>query len=38
MPAPQGVEPIGILRRSTVALDEAIGALAQQLRECVQVE
>jgi DNA-binding transcriptional LysR family regulator len=38
MPAPQGVEPIGILRRSTVALDETIGALAQQLRECAQVE
>jgi DNA-binding transcriptional LysR family regulator len=38
MPAPQGVEPIGILRRSTVAVDETISALAQQLRECVQGE
>ncbi|WP_425468077.1 LysR substrate-binding domain-containing protein [Paraburkholderia guartelaensis] len=37
MPAPQGVEPIGILRRSTVTLDEAISALAQQLRECAQL-
>ncbi len=37
VPAPQGAEPIGILRRSTVTLDEAIGALAQQLRECAQL-
>jgi DNA-binding transcriptional LysR family regulator len=36
VPAPQGVEPIGILRRSTVSLNEATSALAQQLRECVQ--
>ncbi|QGZ57794.1 LysR substrate-binding domain-containing protein [Paraburkholderia acidiphila] len=36
VPAPQGVEPIGILRRSTATLDEAIGVLAQQLRECAQ--
>ncbi|CAG9246992.1 Uncharacterized HTH-type transcriptional regulator YdcI [Paraburkholderia unamae] len=36
VPAPRGVEPIGMLRRSTVALSEATGALAQQLRECVQ--
>ncbi|EEA01247.1 transcriptional regulator, LysR family [Burkholderia sp. H160] len=38
MPAPQGVEPIGILRRSTVVLSETISALAQQLRECVEAE
>ncbi|HEY4801736.1 MAG TPA: LysR substrate-binding domain-containing protein [Paraburkholderia sp.] len=38
VPAPQGVEPIGILRRSTVTLNEAISALAQQLRECAQAE
>jgi DNA-binding transcriptional LysR family regulator len=38
VPAPQGVEPIGILRRSTVMLDETTGALAQQLRECTHSE
>ncbi|MEM5326639.1 hypothetical protein VSR34_08530 [Paraburkholderia sp. JHI2823] len=38
LPAPQGVEPIGILRRSTVTLVEAIAALAQQLRECARAQ
>jgi hypothetical protein len=37
MPALQGVEPIGIRRRSTVALDETNGALTQQSHVCAQV-
>ena len=36
VPAPQGVEPIGILRRSTVALNDATAALSHQLRACSQ--
>lgn len=36
--APRGVEPVGILRRSTLMLNDATAALAQQLRECSQME
>ncbi|WP_233805381.1 LysR substrate-binding domain-containing protein [Paraburkholderia sp. HP33-1] len=38
MPAPQGVEPIGILRRSTVTLNKTVSDLAQLLRDLVQVD